>query len=115
MGDVYRLTRQTQPTASLFTKPMTVEMPSPVDSGLGPEIMVTPKQEAHDVRIYLNHYWHDQTTSAPVVQAFGYDMHGGIVQTINQRNSNKEYASPRQSSTDRIVTNRESPVNIPKM
>lgn len=49
-GTFYRLNRQTQPTAagSIFTKTMSVEMPSPVDSGIGPELMITPKQELHE-------------------------------------------------------------------
>ncbi|VDP35959.1 unnamed protein product [Soboliphyme baturini] len=95
---IERLNRQSQPTVSLYNKPMTVEMPSPVDSGIGPDIMVTPKQEVQDNAGYTYT-----------------DLHSSVMQAIQQR-PNKDYSSPRPSQTsERIVTNRDSPVHIPKI
>lgn len=49
----FRLNRQAH------YKPMSVEMPSPVDSGIGQEIMVTPKHEpGHDVVSVVCEIWH---------------------------------------------------------
>ncbi|KFD58263.1 hypothetical protein M513_01026 [Trichuris suis] len=93
-----RLNRQTHAGASMYNKAVNVEMPSPVDSGIGPDIMVTPKQDVQDNG------------------GFGYtDLHSAMIQTLQPRVS-KEYTSVRTSqSSDRIVTNRESPIHIPKI
>ncbi|KFD68620.1 hypothetical protein M514_00352 [Trichuris suis] len=93
-----RLSRHSQSAAPLYSKPVSVEMPSPVDSGLGQEIMVTPKQETQDNG------------------GFTYtDLHSAMMQTIQQRPS-KEYNGSRSShASDRVVTSRESPVHIPKI
>ncbi|KRY70877.1 Protein grainyhead [Trichinella pseudospiralis] len=96
-----RLNRQSQTAAPLYSKPMSVEMPSPVDSGIGPELMVTPKNEVQDNGTL----------------GFTYtDLHSAMMQTIQQQRPGKDYSAVRPSQTsERIVTNRESPVHIPKM
>ncbi|KRY70878.1 Protein grainyhead [Trichinella pseudospiralis] len=96
-----RLNRQSQTAAPLYSKPMSVEMPSPVDSGIGPELMVTPKNEVQDNGTL----------------GFTYtDLHSAMMQTIQQQRPGKDYSAVRPSQTsERIVTNRESPVHIPKI
>ncbi|OUC47688.1 CP2 transcription factor [Trichinella nativa] len=96
-----RLNRQSQTAAPLYSKPMSVEMPSPVDSGIGPDLMVTPKNEIQDNGTL----------------GFTYtDLHSAMMQTIQQQRPGKDYSAVRPSQTsERIVTNRESPVHIPKM
>ncbi|KRX55457.1 Protein grainyhead [Trichinella britovi] len=96
-----RLNRQSQTAAPLYSKPMSVEMPSPVDSGIGPDLMVTPKNEVQDNGTL----------------GFTYtDLHSAMMQTIQQQRPGKDYSAVRPSQTsERIVTNRESPVHIPKM
>ncbi|KAL1234052.1 Grainyhead-like protein [Trichinella spiralis] len=96
-----RLNRQSQTAAPLYSKPMSVEMPSPVDSGIGPDLMVTPKNEVQDNGTL----------------GFTYtDLHSAMMQTIQQQRPGKDYSAVRPSQTsERIVTNRESPVHIPKI
>ncbi|KRY50224.1 Protein grainyhead [Trichinella britovi] len=65
-----RLNRQSQTAAPLYSKPMSVEMPSPVDSGIGPDLMVTPKNEVQDNGTL----------------GFTYtDLHSAMMQTIQQQ------------------------------
>uniref|UniRef100_A0A915KYP7 Grh/CP2 DB domain-containing protein n=1 Tax=Romanomermis culicivorax TaxID=13658 RepID=A0A915KYP7_ROMCU len=107
---LFRLSRSSQMASSgLFNnKPIAVDMPSPVDSGIGAELLITPKQEIHDNPGFM---YTDMNSIAHVMQQQQQQMQQQQQQQ-QQLQKPKESHSPRTSSSDRIVTNRESPYTL---